>query len=132
MEERYWDRKQKWKYGFVVVQSYVQAPLILFGHSHFCSVTHFVYVSTHPSFYSVIYILSRRSELCLLGSIAFLTTLLYNVDASLWATNWNSSNLLGCTVVSLLEIVTLFKKTSQLPIGTGSKIVVTNMPLPYK
>ena len=47
----------------------------------------------------------------------------------LLATNWHSSNLLGCTVVSLLEIVTLFKKTSQLPIGTGFKIVVTNMPL---
>ena len=43
--------------------------------------SHTSYVSTYSSFCSVIYILSGRLELCLLGSIAFFTTLLCTVDA---------------------------------------------------
>ena len=116
----------------MVVQSYVRAPLILFSHSHFCSVTHFVYVSMHPSFCSVIYILSRRSELCLLGSIAFLATLLYNVDARLMGyklEQFQSPRMHSSVTTGNGNTI---KKTSQLPIGTGYKIVVTNMPLPYK
>ena len=40
-----------------------------------------LYMSTYFSFCSVIYILSGRLELCLLGSIGFFTTLLCTVDA---------------------------------------------------
>ena len=43
--------------------------------------SHTSYASTYSSFCSVIYILSGRLELCLLGSIAFFTTLLCTVDA---------------------------------------------------
>ena len=43
--------------------------------------SHTLYVSTYSSFCLVIYILSGRLELCLLGSIAFFTTLLCTVDA---------------------------------------------------
>ena len=45
--------------------------------------SHASYVSTYSSFCLVIYILSGRLELCLLGSIAFFTTLLCTVDARL-------------------------------------------------
>ena len=84
--------------------------------------SHTLYMSTYSSFCLVIYILSGRLELCLLGSIAFFTTLLCTVDARQMGyklEQFQSPRM--HSIVSLLEIVTQNKANF---LGTGSKIVV--------
>ena len=86
--------------------------------------SHTSYVSTCSSFCSVIYILLGRLKLCLLGSIAFFTTLLCTVDARQMGYKLEQfqSTRMHSSVTTGNSNTVQGNKANFL--GTGSKIVV--------